>query len=147
MLFHDRHEDFENITCRKFVIKYFEYEERAYQWAHITEEKGKAFENDKDLFYEIGCRNPIHNRFSKKQKKKTQSESLVKSNYLRMQKGGRGLPKFYSFFTIYNYLRLVGFIPGFFTLPVGQTGLIFYNIKNIFYVHLRKNESIFQYNI
>lgn len=42
-----------------------------------------------------------------------------------------------------NYLRLVGFIPGVFTLPVGQTGLIFYNIKNIFYVRLRKNESIF----
>ena len=46
-----------------------------------------------------------------------------------------------------NYLRLVGFIQGFFTLPVGQSGLIFCNIQNIFYVGQRENESHFQYKI
>jgi len=48
--FTDRHEDVENVTYRKkFVKKYFEYEKRAFRWVHITEEKAKILENDKDV--------------------------------------------------------------------------------------------------
>lgn len=48
--FTDRHEDVENVTCRKeFVKTYFEYEKRAYRWVHITEERAKELENDKDV--------------------------------------------------------------------------------------------------
>ena len=43
---------------------------------------------------------------------------------------------------IVYYLRFVGFMPGIFTLPVDQTGLVSCNIKKNS-VDLRENVSIF----
>ena len=45
--FSDKHENVENVNCRKdFIRKYFDYEMRTHRWVQIAEELAIELEND-----------------------------------------------------------------------------------------------------